>query len=58
MSDLIAVAFNDEFKAEQVRLDLLKIRHKHLVELEEAAVVALLLCERKMDFGGITPMEL
>ncbi len=39
MSDLIAVAFDDEFKAEQVRLDLLKMQHKHLVDLEEAAVV-------------------
>lgn len=39
MSDLIAVAFDDEFKAEEVRIDLLKMQHKHLVDLEEAAVV-------------------
>jgi len=39
MSDLITVAFNDEFKAEQVRLDLLQLQHEHLVDLEEAAVV-------------------
>ena len=39
MSDLIAVAFDGEFKAEQVRLDLLQMQHKHLVDLEEAAVV-------------------
>ena len=39
MSDLIAVAFDDEFKAERVRLDLLQMQHKHLVDLEEAAVV-------------------
>jgi len=39
MSDLIAVAFDDEFKAEQVRIDLLQMRHEHLVDLEEAAVV-------------------
>jgi uncharacterized membrane protein len=39
MSSLIAVAFNDEFKAEQVRLDLLQMQHEHLVDLEEAAVV-------------------
>jgi len=39
MSDLIAVAFDDEFKAERVRLDLLEMQHEHLVDLEEAAVV-------------------
>ena len=39
MSDLIAVAFDDEFKAERVRLDLLQMQHKYLVDLEEAAVV-------------------
>ena len=39
MSDLIVVAFDDEFKAERVRLDLLQMQHKHLVDLEEAAVV-------------------
>jgi uncharacterized membrane protein len=39
MSDLIAVAFDDEFKAERVRLDLLQMQHEHLVDLEEAAVV-------------------
>jgi len=44
MSDLIAVAFNDTFKAEQVRLDLLQMQQKHLVDLEEAAVVV---CDQK-----------
>jgi len=39
MSDLIAVAFDDEFKAERVRLDLMQMQHEHLVDLEEAAVV-------------------
>jgi len=39
MSDLIVVAFNDEFKAERVRLDLIQMRHEHLVDLEEAAVL-------------------
>jgi len=39
MSNLIAVAFDDEFKAEQVRLDLLQMQHEHLMDLEEAAVV-------------------
>ena len=38
MSDLIAVAFDDEFKADRVRLDLLQMQHDHLVDLEEAAV--------------------
>jgi uncharacterized membrane protein len=47
MSDLIAVAFDDEFKAERVRLDLLQMQHEHLVDLEEAAVAV-----HKID-GGV-----
>jgi len=39
MSDLIVVAFNDEFKAERVHLDLMQMQHEHLVDLEEAAVL-------------------
>ena len=39
MSDLIVAVFDDEFKAERVRLDLLQMQHNHLVDLEEAAVV-------------------
>ena len=38
MADLIVVSFDDEFTAEQVRLDLMKLQHEHLVDLEEAAV--------------------
>jgi len=44
MSDLIAIAFNDKFKAERVRLDLLQMQQEHLVDLEEAAV---LVCDQK-----------
>ena len=47
MADLIVVSFDDEFKAEQVRLDLMKMQHKHLIDLEEATVVV-----RKAD-GGV-----
>ena len=39
MADLIVVSFDDEFKAEQVRLDLMRMQHDHLIDLEEAAVV-------------------
>ena len=39
MADLVVVVFGDELKAEQVRLDLMKLQHKHLIDLEEAAVV-------------------
>jgi|AP12_2_1047962.scaffolds.fasta_scaffold197668_1 uncharacterized membrane protein len=39
MSDLFVVAFEGELKAEQVRLDLLSLKHRHLVDLEEAVVV-------------------
>ena len=40
MSDLIAVSFDDMFSAEQLRIDLLKLKHEHLVDLEEAVVVS------------------
>jgi uncharacterized membrane protein len=39
MSDLIAIAYDDEFKAEEVRLTLAKLQKEHLIELEDAAVV-------------------
>lgn len=39
MSDLIVIAYDDEFKAEEVRLKLAKLQVEHLIELEDAAVV-------------------
>jgi uncharacterized membrane protein len=39
MSDLIAVAYDDEYKAEEVRLTLIKLQKEYLIELEDAAVV-------------------
>jgi uncharacterized membrane protein len=39
MSDLFAIAYDDEFKAEEVRLTLAKLQTEHLIELEDAAVV-------------------
>lgn len=39
MTDLIAIAYDDEFKAEEVRLTLAKLQKEHLIELEDAAVV-------------------
>ncbi|MGK7915872.1 MAG: DUF1269 domain-containing protein, partial [Prochloraceae cyanobacterium] len=39
MSDLIAIAYDDRFKAEEVRLTLAKLQTEHLIELEDAAVV-------------------
>lgn len=39
MSDLIAIAYDDEYKAEEVRLTLAKLNKEHLIELEDAAVV-------------------
>jgi uncharacterized membrane protein len=38
MSDLIVAVFDGELKAEEVRLDLMKMQHKHLVDVEEAVV--------------------
>lgn len=39
MSDLIAIAYDDEYKAEEVRLTLIKLQKEHLIALEDAAVV-------------------
>ena len=39
MADLIAIAYDDAYKAEEVRLALAKLQKEHLVELEDAAVV-------------------
>jgi len=39
MSDLIAIAYDSEEKAEEVRLTLIKLQKEHLIELEDAAVV-------------------
>lgn len=39
MSDLIAIAYDDEYKAEDVRLTLIKLQKEHLIELEDAAVI-------------------
>ncbi len=41
MSDLIAIAYDDEFKAEEVRLTLAKLQKEYLIELEDAAIVNL-----------------
>ncbi len=39
MATLIVVAYEDEFKAEEVRLTLAKLQRQYLIELEDAAVV-------------------
>lgn len=39
MSDLIVIGYDDEFKAEEVRLALAKLQKEHLIELEDAAIV-------------------
>lgn len=36
MSHLIAIAFDDEFRADEVRTELLRMQREHLVELEDA----------------------
>lgn len=39
MADLIAIAYDDEFKAEEVRLTLFRLQKEHLVDLEDAVVI-------------------
>jgi uncharacterized membrane protein len=47
MSDLIVVGYEDVFKAEEVRLKLLKMQKEYLVDLEDAVVAV------KKDDGKI-----
>lgn len=39
MNELVVCVFPDEIKAEEVRLDLLKREHEHLLDLEDAVVL-------------------
>lgn len=39
MSQLIAVSYPDAFKAQEVRLTLIKLQKEHLIDLEDAVVV-------------------
>jgi uncharacterized membrane protein len=39
MSDLIVIGFKDEFKADEVLLDLRKLERDYLIALEDAAIV-------------------
>ena len=39
MSDLIAIGFKDEFKADEVLLDLRRLERDYLIDLEDAAIV-------------------
>ena len=39
MADLVVIGYDDEWKAEEVRLALLKLQKEHLIEMEDAAVV-------------------
>lgn len=47
MSKLIVVSYDDELKAEQVRLDFLKMQKSYLVELEDAVVFLFNLLNKK-----------
>ncbi len=38
MSDLVVIGFDDEFKADEVRLELLKMQKEYLIDLEDAVV--------------------
>ncbi|MBW4623376.1 MAG: DUF1269 domain-containing protein [Cyanosarcina radialis HA8281-LM2] len=39
MSDLIVIGFRDEFKADEVLIELRKLEREYLVDLEDAAIV-------------------
>ena len=38
MSELVVIGFEDEFKADEVRLELLKMQKEYLIDLEDAVV--------------------
>src|SRR5262245_35690459 len=38
MSDLVVIGFGDEFKADEVRLELTKLQSEYLLDLEDAVV--------------------
>ncbi len=38
MSDLVVIGFDNEFKADEVRLELLKMQKEYLIDLEDAVV--------------------
>lgn len=39
MSNLVVIAFEDEFKAFELRIELMKMQKEYLIELEDAVVV-------------------
>ncbi|MDJ0717288.1 MAG: DUF1269 domain-containing protein [Prochloraceae cyanobacterium] len=39
MSELFAIAYNDELKAQEVRLTLMRLEKENLIELDDSAVV-------------------
>lgn len=39
MSDLIAIGFSNEFKADEVLIELRKLEREYLIDLEDAAIV-------------------
>ncbi len=57
MSDLLVILCDDELKAEEVRLDLLKRRDEHLVDLDDA-VFLVISKEGKVRLHLITDLTL
>ena len=53
MSDLIVIGYEDQFKAEEVRTQLLKLQKEYLIDLEDA-VVAVKNDEGKVKLHQIT----
>jgi uncharacterized membrane protein len=39
MSELVVVSFDDKYKADEVLLELLKLEHDYLIDLEDAVVI-------------------
>jgi uncharacterized membrane protein len=52
MSKLVVIAYDDQFKAEEVRTKLRKLQQDHLIDLEEALVAV------KDDQGEVTLLQM
>ena len=55
MADLVAIGYDDEFKAEDVRLTLMRLQQEYLIDLEDA-VVAVKDAEGKVKLHQATNM--
>ena len=52
MADFVAIAYDDMFKAQEVRLRLLKLQQEYLICMEDAVVAVKIYAIWLHDFSG------